>query len=550
MGNTIPRIWATLDPFLETGAVWGRKVANEQFLRALLGQDPFDAYHFFLSTPKQARDVRDTFSKNWPELTAAKRLRFFLRQNLPSALQTGKYHCFHLSDCITHPPALARLRNAYSPEIFPVTSLTHSLSYPDYPARFLDHLRPDCSSRDCIVATSQAGKNAVQSAFDMLRQRLDLKPDVFLQPDIQVIPLGMDDPFAHASRDALRAKGRAHIQAAPEQCVLLVLGRVSPHSKMDLLPLLRAWQRAFPRNAPPALLVVAGWIDQGDDFPGTFSNLARNVGLPCRLVPRPGEKLKHELYAAADIFLSLSDNPQETFGLTLLEAALAQLPVIASDYSGYRDLVEHDRTGLLIPTQGPRDSKHVDVLAGLIPDYEIQFFLAQQTIVHVPSLADALRTLCQRNDLRAELGQNARQRALKRFSWPKIIHDHIALWDMLWTRDTPQSLLSEPRPLELSYSRMFSAFPGSTLHQDRLLVITRAGGKILRGEDFPVIYAGLEHLVSMAVLRPLLFFARKPLSVKHLEHRMKALDPCPAPWQITFSIHWAVKHDLLETLAD
>lgn len=550
MGNTRSRIWASLDPFLESGAVWGRKVANEQFLRALLAQDPFDAYHFFLGTPKQVRDLHETLKKNWPELIAANRLKIFLRQSLPAALQTRKYHCFHLSDCIMHPPALAGLRNAYSSEIFPVTSLTHSLSYPDYPARFLDHLWSGCTSRDCIVATSQAGRSALLSAFDTLRWRLGLKPEVFVQPEVRVIPLGMHDHFARADREALRVKGRAHIQASPDQCTLLVLGRISAHSKMDLLPLLRAWQRAFPRDAPSALLVVAGWIDQGDDFPGTFASLARNVGLPCRLVPRPSEQLKQELYAAADVFLSLADNPQETFGLTLLEAALAGLPVIASDYSGYRDLVEHQRTGLLIPTLGPQDSKHLDILAGLIPDYEIQFFLAQQTVVHVPSLADALRALCGREDLRLDMGRRGRRRVLDRFTWARIIPEHLALWDELWTRNPGLASPPAPRPLELSYSRMFSAFPGGALRADHRLLTTRIGGKVLRGEDFPVIYAGLEHLVSMAVLRPLLFFARKPAAMEDLARRLEALEPGPEPRQIAFCIHWAVKHDLLEVHDD
>ena len=43
-----------------------------------------------------------------------------------------------------------------------------------------------------------------------------------------------------------------------------------------------------------------------------------------------------ELWAAADVFLSLVDNIQETFGITPLEAMAAGLPVVASDWDGYR----------------------------------------------------------------------------------------------------------------------------------------------------------------------------------------------------------------------
>ena len=44
-------------------------------------------------------------------------------------------------------------------------------------------------------------------------------------------------------------------------------------------------------------------------------------------------------YAAADIFVSLSDNIQETFGLTPVEAMAAGLPVVASDWDGYRETI-------------------------------------------------------------------------------------------------------------------------------------------------------------------------------------------------------------------
>ena len=42
-------IFGTLHPFLEGGAVYGRKVANTGFMEALLRIDPFDEYHFFVT---------------------------------------------------------------------------------------------------------------------------------------------------------------------------------------------------------------------------------------------------------------------------------------------------------------------------------------------------------------------------------------------------------------------------------------------------------------------------------------------------------------------
>ena len=46
-----------------------------------------------------------------------------------------------------------------------------------------------------------------------------------------------------------------------------------------------------------------------------------------------------EAIKSSDIFISIADNPQETFGLSLLNALVAGTPIIASDWSGYKDIV-------------------------------------------------------------------------------------------------------------------------------------------------------------------------------------------------------------------
>ena len=61
------------------------------------------------------------------------------------------------------------------------------------------------------------------------------------------------------------------------------------------------------------------------------------------------EERKKLALAAADLFCSPADNLQETFGLSVLEAMASSLPVVASDWNGYRDLVEHGSTGWLVP---------------------------------------------------------------------------------------------------------------------------------------------------------------------------------------------------------
>lgn len=81
--------------------------------------------------------------------------------------------------------------------------------------------------------------------------------------------------------------------------------------------------------------------------------MALVMGVPLHILPNPSPEERLAVYSAADIFVSPSDNMQETFGLTLLEAGAAELPAVVSDWDGYRDIIVHDETGFLVPVLAP-----------------------------------------------------------------------------------------------------------------------------------------------------------------------------------------------------
>src|SRR5690606_25457261 len=58
-------------------------------------------------------------------------------------------------------------------------------------------------------------------------------------------------------------------------------------------------------------------------------------------------------WAGADVFCSLSDNIQESFGITPIEAMAAGLPVVVSDWDGYKDTVQDGVEGFRVPTIMP-----------------------------------------------------------------------------------------------------------------------------------------------------------------------------------------------------
>jgi phosphatidylinositol alpha-mannosyltransferase len=96
-------------------------------------------------------------------------------------------------------------------------------------------------------------------------------------------------------------------------------------------------------------------------------------------------------FAAADVFLAPATGG-ESFGIVLVEAMAAGVPVVASDIAGYRDVVgdrDHGGVGFLVPPEDP------------------------------PALAGAVRRLLADPGLAADLRQAGPARAA-RFDWPVV----------------------------------------------------------------------------------------------------------------------------------
>ncbi|BCS89101.1 glycosyltransferase family 4 protein [Pseudodesulfovibrio sediminis] len=532
------RIWGTLDPFFEAGPIMGRKVANTTFLHALLAADPMDEYHFFLSGQREMRDLKRHITKHAPDLMQAGRVKFLFRRDVPQSLATEAYYCFHQSDCITSQPYIARLRNAYSERIFPVTGVIHSLSYTKYGNAFLRHLWPGTTPRDAIACTSSAGMESVAKYFNWLRQGFGLDATTHPSPALTRIPLAVNPEVFVPGEGA---------EGGPVR--LLVFGRISHHSKMDVVPLIRALHRLIQDGMDPSSveLVLAGWASKESVVLETLTNLAANAGITLEVHVSPSEAEKVRLFQSADVFVSIADNPQETFGITMVEAGAFGLPVVASDYDGYRDIVVHGTTGLLIPTIGPARTPDVDVMAPVLFDNEYHLQLAQRTAVDVPGLARNLKLLIESPTLRRTMGEAARKRVEQTFSWTVVMGQYVALWDRLWAEPVkPHTLRDTPHPVAPPFGQLFGHYTSQTLNDALVLKAGRTGEAFYRGRDFPNLYAGLHSIIDLELIKKLVFLGRKPITLASLLSRIADMAPQMTTTQMETHVLWALKHDILE----
>jgi hypothetical protein len=74
--------------------------------------------------------------------------------------------------------------------------------------------------------------------------------------------------------------------------------------------------------------------------------------------------VKAGIWSAADVFTLLIDNVQETFGLAPVEAMAAGLPVVVTDWDGFKDTVRDGIDGFRVPTALPQPPLGLDLALG------------------------------------------------------------------------------------------------------------------------------------------------------------------------------------------
>ena len=140
----------------------------------------------------------------------------------------------------------------------------------------------------------------------------------------------------------------------------------------------------------------------------------------------------HEAWHGADVFFTLSDNLQETFGLTPIEAMAAGLPSVVSDWNGYRDTVVEGETGFRIPTlmPAPGDGRDLAERFRSGEDYFSMFHAraCMATACDVDRAAVCLEALALDPDLRSRMGAAARRRARTVYDWRLIVGAYKDLW--------------------------------------------------------------------------------------------------------------------------
>jgi spore coat protein SA len=209
--------------------------------------------------------------------------------------------------------------------MFPNTKVSlflHSLTFVSPPYANRTTSRRALSHANLIIANSSSLKHQLSLRFPAASGK------------IRKVWLGVDTgrfiPSAHV-------KSTAYF-------TLLFAGRLIPRKGVPVL--LKAVKLARDRVSKPMKVLITGGSPHSG-YSSRLRSLSRRLGVDARFLGTVPHRSIHRIYRQADVFICPSQK-HEAFGLVNVEALSSGLPVIASDLGGIKEIVKHNRNGLLV----------------------------------------------------------------------------------------------------------------------------------------------------------------------------------------------------------
>lgn len=364
-------------------------------------------------------------------------------------------------------------RAAYGHASWSLCGITHTTSSARAMDAIAELLTSPVQPWDALICTSTAVKDNVarllQSQADYLKDRLGITKLVL--PLMPVIPLGIHTAdFKYT--DAEKSIARSALGVDEHMLVVLYMGRLSFHAKAHPLAMYQALETATQVTGKKVVLVECGW-HANDFIEKAYADAAKAACPSVRVVTLDGRKAedRQTAWASADVFCSLSDNIQETFGIVPIEAMAAGLPVVVSDWDGYKDTVRDGVDGWRVPTLMPQ--------AGLGGDLALRHALEVDTYdmycghtsslvaVDVHATAQAFVRLFNSAELRKQMGEAGLKRAQEAYDWSVIIPQYEALWakqtDIRLAQGKDLKPLVHPWPARMDPFHSFASYPTHTI---------------------------------------------------------------------------------------
>jgi glycosyltransferase involved in cell wall biosynthesis len=451
----------------------GRHSAGESFLRGFLRHADVDRFHFWKGGVLRHEAYEALIAKDLPLRRDG---RWIAPRNRGGLSDPG---------CVFIPsPTIGQeswWRRRYGRAHYSLCGLTHTTATHRAITALEDMLTCPTESWDGLICTSAAVRASVETQLGLIAEDLRgrLGATRLPTPQLATIPLGINgDDFSFDP--AARSSWRQRLEIPEDGIVALYVGRLNALAKMNPALMAMALEQAAQQTGKTIYWIVSGWAGTQEAWDGFHAaTQAFCPSIEYRPVDGREADTRFSIWSAADLFLSFSDNIQETFGLTPAEAMAAGLPCVVTDWDGYRDTVRHRVDGFRIPTFTPRPGLGEDLAFnhdnGWVSYENYVGAAAQLTAMDLPAATQALVALIENPDLRRTMGENGRIRIEQHLDWSRVIPLYQAFWGELAQRraaaqpEPPDIARRLVNPRRSDPFTLFAGYPTRALrHEDRL----------------------------------------------------------------------------------
>lgn len=408
--------------------IMGRQVAGNSFLKAVIKYTKESELYVYSINQAQAEDFTQFVRSEGID----KNIKFIDFENTPALSQPGLL--FYPGPDIS---IQSKNRSFFKDSSWSICGITHTTSSAEVMEGIQSLVTSPIQPWDAVICTSKSVHSNVLKIIETEEENIRKrhKASYFIRPQLPIIPLGIHtSEFEFNPND--RENARELLGIKTNEIAILYVGRLSFHAKANPFPMYKALENVANISTQKIVLIECGFYGNQfirNAFTEAFQHLAPNI----RIIRVDGtnNEMRLKSFAAAHIFCSLSDNIQETFGITPIEAMASGLPVVVSDWDGYRESVRHNIDGFCVPTLMPPSGYGYDLsrrYALQINNYDEYIGYTSNFIsVDIESTSEAFLKLISNKKLRDELGSNAKKRAIENFDWKKIILQYHDLWDHL-----------------------------------------------------------------------------------------------------------------------
>jgi phosphatidylinositol alpha-mannosyltransferase len=237
-----------------------------------------------------------------------------LRRQMRNVLRYGRYDIVHVHSPLTPVLPLLAIEEADCPVVGTFhTYFDRSICY-TVARRFLQKKLEKLSA---AIAVSKSTTVALNRYFDA---------------DWRIIPNGIDT-------DVFRPNVPPPPGVLRDRPTILFLGRFDPRNGLSAL--IDAFRRIKGRGRQARLLVVG-------DGPLREHYYKQANGDPDIVFAGAVLEGRPSYYAYSSVYAC--PTTKASFGITLLEAMACETPIVCSDILGFRDVVEHERQALMVPS--------------------------------------------------------------------------------------------------------------------------------------------------------------------------------------------------------